>query len=252
MSKDCSICTSPYRDTIDKLLANGDSLRDIEKTYSLSKSALQRHKSEGHLSLAVVKATPPAIIAEDATLQSQLRDIHLRTLRILEDAESSGDPRTALVAIRECRSNLELLAKIEMLIAGKSDSNSSSPYYKFVGVKEVSRDPYEGTGVKVYLPADGRNDTGNEPWYDELIGKINTQVEREVSAILGSGEIHFEGNSRAGQMAIGQAIAVLRKMCAAAGITPENVNEKAKQASSEAMTQNQSFATEHSENMDGN
>jgi hypothetical protein len=41
-----------------------------------------------------------------------VRDLQVRTFAILEAAEASEQHRTALSAIREARSNLELLAKL--------------------------------------------------------------------------------------------------------------------------------------------
>lgn len=122
--KTCSVCNHPKRDTIDKCLVDGDSLRDIESLFDVSRSALQRHKAD-HLSAALIKSTPPAIIAENVGLADQLRDIHARTVKILEDAEASGDGRTALVAIRECRSNLELLAKIELILTTRAEAKQA-------------------------------------------------------------------------------------------------------------------------------
>ena len=51
-------------------------------------------------------------IAEAGSLLVQVRDLQARTLAILEGAESTRQHRTALSAIREARSNLELLAKL--------------------------------------------------------------------------------------------------------------------------------------------
>jgi len=45
-------------------------------------------------------------------LLRQMRSIQDRTLAILESAEKMRDLRTALAAIREVRSNLELLARL--------------------------------------------------------------------------------------------------------------------------------------------
>lgn len=126
MTKPCSACVHPKRDSIDRQLLNGDSLRDIEATYGVSKSALQRHKAE-HLSIALIKAASPAVIADNKPLVDQLRDIHARTLTILEDAEHNGDGRMGLLAIRECRSNLELIAKIEIIIAGRAVKGEITP-----------------------------------------------------------------------------------------------------------------------------
>jgi hypothetical protein len=59
-----------------------------------------------------VLAQEAAEVAEAGDLLSQVQDLQARTLAILEAAEASREHRTALGAIRESRSNLELLAKL--------------------------------------------------------------------------------------------------------------------------------------------
>jgi hypothetical protein len=51
-------------------------------------------------------------VAEADNLLEQVRDLQARTLAILEAAEHTYQHRTALSAIREARSNLELLTKL--------------------------------------------------------------------------------------------------------------------------------------------
>jgi hypothetical protein len=51
-------------------------------------------------------------VAQADDLLDQLKDLQRRTLAILEAAETTNQHRTALSAIREARSNLELLAKL--------------------------------------------------------------------------------------------------------------------------------------------
>jgi hypothetical protein len=51
-------------------------------------------------------------IAQADVLLDQMQDLQARTLAILEAAEATKQHRTALSAIREARSNLELLAKL--------------------------------------------------------------------------------------------------------------------------------------------
>jgi hypothetical protein len=51
-------------------------------------------------------------VVEADNLLGQVRDLQLSALDILAEAEKSKQYRTALSAIREARSNLELLAKL--------------------------------------------------------------------------------------------------------------------------------------------
>jgi hypothetical protein len=57
-------------------------------------------------------AEKAAEVAQADDLLGQVRDLQARTLAILEAAEETRQHRTALSAIREARSNLELLAKL--------------------------------------------------------------------------------------------------------------------------------------------
>jgi hypothetical protein len=86
-------------------------LRTIADRWSVSKTALIRHK-DAHLPAKLVMAEQAAEVAQADDLLDQVRDLQTRTLAILEAAEETRQHRTALAAIREARSNLELLAKL--------------------------------------------------------------------------------------------------------------------------------------------
>lgn len=73
--------------------------------------ALERHKAN-HLPAALVQAQAAADVARADTLLDQVRDLRRRALAILQQAEQGHDLRAALLAIREARGNLELLAKL--------------------------------------------------------------------------------------------------------------------------------------------
>jgi hypothetical protein len=97
---------------IDQRLVDGEPVRTVASRYvPLSKTALQRHKDE-HLPQALLQAQAAQEVAHADTLLDQVQDLHRRTLKILTAAEKSKDGRLALGAVREARSNLELLAKL--------------------------------------------------------------------------------------------------------------------------------------------
>ncbi len=112
MSRTCTVCTHIDREAIDKALVDGDAVRAVASRYvPLSKTALQRHKDE-HLPHSLVKAQAAQEVAHADSLLDQVQSIQGRTLAILTAAETSKDGRLALGAIREARSNLEMLAKL--------------------------------------------------------------------------------------------------------------------------------------------
>jgi hypothetical protein len=70
-----------------------------------------RHKAE-HVPATLAKAQEAQEVARADDLLADVRALQARTLAILNAAEASEQHRTALSAIREARSNLELLAKL--------------------------------------------------------------------------------------------------------------------------------------------
>lgn len=111
MPRTCTICNHERRADIDAALLNGEPLRDIAGRVPLSKSALARHAAE-HIPAQLAKAKDAEQITQADTLLEQVRNLQTRALSILDRADDSGDLKTALAAIREARSNLELLGKL--------------------------------------------------------------------------------------------------------------------------------------------
>jgi hypothetical protein len=79
--------------------------------FRVSKDSLSRHKAN-HLPAKLVMAQAAEEVAQADSLLGKVRDLQGRALALLDKAERSGDLRTALGAIRETTSNLELLAKL--------------------------------------------------------------------------------------------------------------------------------------------
>jgi hypothetical protein len=112
MPRRCSVCTHPDRENIDEALVGATAIAAIAAKYrDISEDALGRHKAN-HLPAKLVMAEKAKEVAQADSLLEQVRDLQGRALAILDQAEMSGDLRTALGAIREARGNLELLAKL--------------------------------------------------------------------------------------------------------------------------------------------
>ncbi len=106
----CQVCTHPSRGEIDRLLIRGSTLRDIVGQFpDISKSALHRHKAH------IMKDIERAELKGARRVMDEIRGLVDRTGSILDKAESQGDNRTALAAIREMRGCLELLLQVEDL-----------------------------------------------------------------------------------------------------------------------------------------
>jgi hypothetical protein len=108
----CTVCAHPELEIINRALVGGEPYRSVANRYeSLSQAAVQRHQ-ENHLPATLAKAREAEEVAHADDLLDQVRGLQARTLAILEAAEETSQHRTALAAIREARSNLELLAKL--------------------------------------------------------------------------------------------------------------------------------------------
>lgn len=111
----CTLCTHPKLAAITEELMRRTPYRTIQKQYGVSKSAIDRHVTQ-HVSKAfrqlatAEKLTDAAIIIEPVL--GEMRKLNARALRILADAEAAKDRPTSLHAIRECRRNLELIARL--------------------------------------------------------------------------------------------------------------------------------------------
>ena len=111
MPRKCSICTHPNREAIDRALVNKESFRYVSKQYGVTVSAIHRH-NDTHLPSSLAKAQEARAVTQADDLLSQVKSLQSRALSILDQAENAGDLRTAILAIREARGNLELLAKL--------------------------------------------------------------------------------------------------------------------------------------------
>ena len=109
----CSICDHPERQAIDRALVDGATLRAIARQFLVGRDAVRRHRKNGHVIESMVKASEAADAARGDDLLTRVRDLEGRALRILDRAEREGKLRTALYAIREARTTIQLLAATE-------------------------------------------------------------------------------------------------------------------------------------------
>jgi hypothetical protein len=81
------------------------------------KARLERLESDG--AMVVQSADQGTVLPDpsDANLVTRINQLQLRTLSILQRADSAGRADVALKAIREARGNMELLARLNQLSA---------------------------------------------------------------------------------------------------------------------------------------
>ena len=113
MPRSCPICDHEDLDGINAALASNERIRTIAERWSVRKTALMRHRNE-HLPYSAIEAKEAEAqeAEEDAlgdNLLDQVRDLQERALANLEEAEEAEELNAALRAIREVKSNLELM-----------------------------------------------------------------------------------------------------------------------------------------------
>jgi hypothetical protein len=121
MPRSCSICEHDDLEEINDALASNERIRTIADRWSVSKTALMRHRNE-HLHVSVIEAKEAEAkeaeakeAEEDAPageLLDQVRDLQEHTLAILDEAEEAEELDVALRAIREAKDNLECSVKL--------------------------------------------------------------------------------------------------------------------------------------------
>ncbi len=110
MPRKCSVCGHIQVKDIDESLVNGTGLRKIAERFSLSTTAVHRHKK--HLNGTLIKAREVMKITHADSLLEQVKYLQEKSLHILSKAEEIGDYRACTSAINEARKCLELLGKL--------------------------------------------------------------------------------------------------------------------------------------------
>ena len=114
MPRKCSVCNPEQRESIDQDLLSGTPYRSVGKRYGVGTSAVFRHKRD-HITQLIAQAVEAREVRgleHGDDLLGQLQSLNGRAMSILDDAETSGDRRGALAAIREVRNIIELNAKL--------------------------------------------------------------------------------------------------------------------------------------------
>jgi hypothetical protein len=111
MPRVCTICAHDLSHEINVALVQGSPKRRIASQYGVSERAARHHMRE-HLPALLAKAKDAVEVAEADDLLSRLEALQSRTLAVLEAVEGTENYSVALAAIREARSNLELIGRV--------------------------------------------------------------------------------------------------------------------------------------------
>ncbi len=112
MARTCTICTHADRFAIDGEIVEGKALRAIADQFSVSKTALGRHK-DNHLPATLTLAKKEEEVIHGADLLHAAQALLAKTSSLLAKAEQAGDRRMALAGVKEARGCLELLSKLQ-------------------------------------------------------------------------------------------------------------------------------------------
>jgi hypothetical protein len=110
----CLVCSRPdaERQAIEQaLLLHTLPLRHIASRWGIAPRSLQRHE-KNHLRSSLAKSKEARMALSVDNLLSKLSALDDATLEMLAEARLAGELRTALIAIRESRGNVETFANI--------------------------------------------------------------------------------------------------------------------------------------------
>lgn len=115
MARRCTVCAHPDRPAIDQALVNRRSFRTLAERFGLGRMALVRHHDD-HLPVDLAQAKAAADVAQSDDLLAQIVTLKARAMKILDRAEKADKFVPAIMAIREARECVELLAEMVQAI----------------------------------------------------------------------------------------------------------------------------------------
>ncbi len=105
----CKICRCENVQEVNKMLIDGEKLQTIAGKFGFHVSSLSRHKQHIPDKLRAIATFNE--LQEGASLLHKIEALLQRAEGLLDQAEDSGDMRTAISAVREVRAVLELFGK---------------------------------------------------------------------------------------------------------------------------------------------
>jgi hypothetical protein len=114
MVQTCRVCIHSDRKKIDQEIIKGTSLRDIAGQFSISKSAIDRHKRD-HLPDELVKAAAAKERRDAQELLNLMDDLLSEAKDVIKSAKKSKDHRTRLMGIREGRETASRLLELTLV-----------------------------------------------------------------------------------------------------------------------------------------
>lgn len=110
MPRTCTLCNHPNHAEIDRALLAGTPLRTIADRWSVSKTALLRHKP--HIAGRVAAAERESGYRTIQDIQTRMAGLQARVERLVAKLEKGKDHRTTLAGLRECREGLKVMHEV--------------------------------------------------------------------------------------------------------------------------------------------
>lgn len=127
MSRTCTICSHPARETIDSSLVRRVSYRNISKRFDVSQPALSRHLDD-HLAEYVQRALATYGEEKGIRVLDKLSGIVERLEAFLDKAEADEDGLGFRATAAELRKQLELISKLQ----GELQQEGTTNNYVFI------------------------------------------------------------------------------------------------------------------------
>jgi hypothetical protein len=105
----CRVCQHPRVREIDAALRDRAKIAVLVGLYGIGEGNLRRH-AKNHLQAAPAPAPAESLPSSEPSTVARL--LQLRTMKVLRDAEASGEPRVQLAALRAARENLEQAVRL--------------------------------------------------------------------------------------------------------------------------------------------
>ena len=205
MTRTCTVCTHPDRYEIDGILATRSmSYRDIARQHAVSKDAVSRHVSGGHLAELISRAHDAEERAQADALLGRIEDLQRRTLCILEKAETEEHLKTALMAIAQARRNLELIGEVSEQLDRRAVTNIHlNPQWielRTVLLGALEEHPHARQSVLSALEGASNGNAGrgalSERFWGDLVAALHEQAEADRKKDLDAYFHHLENHER--------------------------------------------------------
>jgi hypothetical protein len=159
----CTICSHEERYEIEELLATRQSTyRAIALQYGVSKDAVARHVSGGHIGPLLVLAADAERAAQADTLLDRIEALQRRIEEFLSRVEHTDNYSATLGAFREMRSNLELIGEVtrELDRDGTINLALNPEWVEIRGVIVAALEPHPAARDSVLRALEGVGNNG--------------------------------------------------------------------------------------------